>query len=196
MIDAAMGASATRGDGLTAEPSSSGATIRNLYKEMQGLQDNRGSTCVTLGNLVFPTLEYTTKWNALELHQDPDAALICAGAVTLFHSIGTEFITTSEIRNRIYQNKKACLSTLSLVLNLSFQTSLPQVFGSKNLVGGKDKGVILPCAKTYSEWYSKNDGIVSGSKPLIEEGLKTQINVYGGGQLHSPGCRHHRNDYA
>jgi hypothetical protein len=101
-------------------------------------------------------------------------------AVILFHSIGTEFATTSETRDQIYQNKKAGLSTLSLVLHSSFQTSLPQVLGSKNQVGGEDKGVLLPCAKTYSEWYSDSEGMVSGVKPLIEEGLKTQIIFYQG----------------
>jgi hypothetical protein len=53
-------------------------------------------TCVTMGNFVFPTLELTTKWTTLELSQDPDDALICMDVVTLFHSIGTEFSTTSE----------------------------------------------------------------------------------------------------
>jgi hypothetical protein len=101
-------------------------------------------------------------------------------AVTLCHSIGTEFATTSESHEQIYQNKKAGLSTLSLVLHSSFQTSLPQVLGSKNQVGGEDKGVLLPCAKTYSEWYSDSEGIVPGVKPLLEEGLQIQINFYQG----------------
>jgi hypothetical protein len=118
---------------------------------MQDLRDRLVSTCVTMGNLVFPALEFTTKWATLELPQDPDAALICVDAETLFHSIGTEFSTTSETRDQIYQNEKDGLSTLSLVLHSSFQTSLPQVFGSKNLVGVENKGVLLPCAKTYSE---------------------------------------------
>jgi hypothetical protein len=169
------------GTGLIGNGSTSGgAAIGTLQKEMQDLRDRLVSTCVTMGKHVFPTLEYTTKWTTLELPEAPDAALICVDAVTLFHSIGTEFSTTSETRDQIYQNKKAGLSTLSLILHSSFQTSLPQVFGSKNLVGGEDKWVLLPCAKTYSEWYSDNDGIVSGVKPRIEEGLKAQINLYQG----------------
>jgi hypothetical protein len=63
-------------------------------------------------------------------YDDQDDRLICVYAVTLFHSIGTEFATTSDTRDQIYQNKKAGLSTLSLVLHLSFQNPLPQVFGS------------------------------------------------------------------
>jgi hypothetical protein len=106
---------------------SHGAAVGTLQKEMQDLRDGLVSTCVTMGNLIFPTLEFTTKWTTLELPQDPEAALICVDAVTLFHSIGTEFATTSETRDHIYHNKKAGLSTLSLVLHLSFQTSLPQV---------------------------------------------------------------------
>jgi hypothetical protein len=116
----------------------------------------------------------------LELSHDPDAALICVDTVTLFHSIGPEFSTTSQTRDQIYHNKKSGLLTLSLVLHSSFQTSLPQVFGSKNLVGGEDKGVFLPCANIYPEWYIDNDGILSGVKPRIEEGLKSQINFYQG----------------
>jgi hypothetical protein len=57
---------------------------------------------------------------------------------------------------------------------------LPQVLGSNNQVGGEDKGVLLPCAKAYSEWYSDSEGMVSGVNPLVEEGMKTQINFYQG----------------
>jgi hypothetical protein len=103
----------------TNQPSASAA---NLQKEMQDLRDRLVSTCVTGGG--GPNLEYTTKWITLELPQDPDAALIFYDAVTLFHIIGTEFATTFEIHNQIYQNKKAGLSTLSLVLDSSFQNSL------------------------------------------------------------------------
>jgi hypothetical protein len=181
-IDAGLTSSAGAGGGdlLGNQISSYGTAVGTLQKEMQDLRDRLVSTCVTMGNLVFPTLEFTIKWTTLELPQDPDAALICVDAVTLFHSIGTEFATTSKTRDQIYQNKKAGLSTLSLVLHSSFQTSLPQVLGSKKLVGGEDKGILPPCAKTYSEWYSDNEGIISGAKPLIEEALKTQINVYQG----------------
>jgi hypothetical protein len=47
--------------------------------------------------------------------------------------------------------------------------------GSKNLVVWEDKGFFIPCAKAYSEWYSDNEGIISGVKLIIEEGLKTEI---------------------
>jgi hypothetical protein len=152
----------------------------NLQKEKQDIGYWIFSTCVTMSNLVFLTLEYTTKLIILELPQDPDAALICVDAVTLFHGIGTEFSTTSKTQNRSTKTRRRVLSTLSLVLHSSFQTSLPQVFGSKNLVGVGYKGVLLPYAKTYTEWYSDNDGIMSGVNQRIEEGLKIQINVYQG----------------
>jgi hypothetical protein len=154
--------------------------VGTLQKEMQDLRAHLFSTCVTMGNIVFPTLEFTTKWTTLELPQDPDTALICVDAVTLFHRIGTEFGTISETSDQIYQNKKAGLSTLYLVLHLSFQTSLYHVLRSKNLGDGKVTVVLIPCAKTYSEWYSDNEGIISGVKPIIKEGLKTQIKFYQG----------------
>jgi hypothetical protein len=53
-----------------------GAAVGTLQKEMQDLRDRLVRTCVTMGNLVFPALEFTTKWTTLELQQDPDAALI------------------------------------------------------------------------------------------------------------------------
>jgi hypothetical protein len=134
-----------------------GAAGGNPQKEMQALRDRLVSRCVTMGNLVFTNLEFTTKWNTLELPQYTEAALICVGVVTMFHIIGTEFATTSESRDQIYHNKKAGLSTLSLVLHSRFQTSLPQVLGSKNLFGGGDKVFLHPCAKTYSEWYSDSE---------------------------------------
>jgi hypothetical protein len=46
---------------------SHGATIGTLQKEMQDLRDRLVSTCVTMVNIVFPTLEFTTKWTTLEL---------------------------------------------------------------------------------------------------------------------------------
>jgi hypothetical protein len=118
-IDTALASSAgaAGGDLLGNQFSSHGAAVRTLQKEMQDLRDRLVSTCVTMGNLVFPTLEFITKWITLELPQNYDAALICVDAVTLFHSIGTEFATASD---QIYQNKKAGLSTLSLVLHSSF----------------------------------------------------------------------------
>jgi hypothetical protein len=177
-IDTALASSAGTAGGN--QLCSHGAAVGNLQKEIQDLRDRLVSTCVTMGNLVFPTLECTTKWTTLEFLQDPDADLIYVDAVTLFHSIGTEFATTSETRDQIFQNKKAGFSTLSLVLHSSFQTSLPQVLGSNNHVGGEDKGFLLPCAKTYSEWYSNSERMVSVFKPLIEEGFKTQINFYQG----------------
>jgi hypothetical protein len=181
-IDTALASSAGAGGGdlIVNQLRHHGAVVGTIQNEMHDLRDRLVSSCVTMGNLVFPNLEFTTKWTTLELPQDHDAALICVDAVTLYHSSGTEFATTSETRDQIYQNKKAGLSTLSLVLHSSFQNSLPQVLGSNNLVGGEDKGVLLPCAKTYSEWYSDNEGMVSGVKPLIEEGLKTQISFYQG----------------
>jgi hypothetical protein len=150
-IDDALASSAGAGGGdlIGNQISSYGAAVGTLQKEMQDLRDRLVSTCATMCNIVFPNLKFTTKWTTLELPQDPEADFICVEAVTLFHSIGTEFSTPSEIRDQIYHNKKAGLLTLSFVLHSSFQTPLPQVLGSNNFVGGEDKGVLLHCAKTY-----------------------------------------------
>jgi hypothetical protein len=160
-----LGARATRGNGLTLEPGASGAVIGNLQKEMHYLQDRFISICVPIGDLIFPTLEYTTKWTALDSPQDPEDAFICVNALFLFHSIGTEFSTTSDTRNYIYHNKK---DGVNLVFCFVFEFS--------HLIASH----VCPCATTYSEWYINNDGIVSGVKPLIEEGIKNQINFYQG----------------
>jgi hypothetical protein len=158
----ASSAGAAGGDLLGNQPCSHGIAVGALQKEMKDICDRLVSTCVTMVNLVFPSLEFTTKCTTLELPQNPGAALIYVEAVTFFHIIGAGF------------------AALSLGLDSSFQTSLHQVLGSNNLVGRKDTGVLLPCAKIYSEWYSDSEGIVSGVKPLIEEGLKTQISFYQG----------------
>jgi hypothetical protein len=67
-IDADLAAGVTNGGGVhTNQPGGSGAVIVNLQREIQDLRDWLVSTCVTMGNLVFPTLEYTTKLTTLEL---------------------------------------------------------------------------------------------------------------------------------
>jgi hypothetical protein len=83
-IDAALAsiAGAGGGDLVVNQLSSHGAAVGALQKEMQDIRDRLVSTCVTMGNLVFPTLEFTTKWTTLELPQDPNAALISVDAVT------------------------------------------------------------------------------------------------------------------
>jgi hypothetical protein len=126
LIPCWLPASAQRGvTSLSNQPSYGGVAIRTLQTKIQDLRNRLVSTCVTMGNLIFTTLEFTTKWITLEFPQDPDAALICVDAVTLFYSIGIEFATTSGTQYHIYQNKKAGLSILSLVLHSSFQTLLP-----------------------------------------------------------------------
>jgi hypothetical protein len=90
-IDAALASSAGGGGGdlLGNHLSSYSAALETLQKEMKDEPGRLVSTCVTMVNLVFFTLEFTTKWTTLELPQDPDAALICVDDVTLFHTIGT-----------------------------------------------------------------------------------------------------------
>jgi hypothetical protein len=90
-IDDALASSAGGGGGdrLVNQLSSYRAALGTLQKEMKDTPGRLVSKCVTMGNLVFYTLEFTIKWTTLELPQDPDAALICMDGVTLFHSIGT-----------------------------------------------------------------------------------------------------------
>jgi hypothetical protein len=98
----ASSAGAAGNDLLGNQLSSHGTMVGTLQKEMQDIRNRLVSTCVAMSNLVFPTPEFTTKWTTLEIPQDPDTDLICVDAVTLFHSIGTEFATTSESCDQIY----------------------------------------------------------------------------------------------
>jgi hypothetical protein len=90
-IDDALDSSAGGGGGdlLGSQISSYRAALGTLQKEMKDAPGRLVRTCVTIGNLFFRTLEFTTKWTTLELPQDHDAALIYVGVVPLFHSIGT-----------------------------------------------------------------------------------------------------------
>jgi hypothetical protein len=90
------------GTGHVNQPLVGSAIMVNLQKDMQDLCDRIVSTCVTMVNQVYPTLDFMTMWTTLKLPHDPDAALICAEAVTLFHIIGTEFARNSDTRNKIY----------------------------------------------------------------------------------------------
>jgi hypothetical protein len=92
---------------LKVVPSSSAAAgpdpakISKPEKEMQYIHDRLVSTCVTKGNHIFPTFEYTIKWTMHELHHDLDTALICVDDVMLFHIIGIEFTNNCETPNQI-----------------------------------------------------------------------------------------------
>jgi hypothetical protein len=157
-------------DGLPTATDVPPAAISNMRKERRDLRYFLISTCVsTIGKIVFPTLELMMKWATLELSQDHDGvSLIFVDAVTLVHSIGTKFATMAEICNQIYKNNKSGLTTLSLMLNSILLMLLPQVFGDRFLV----EGMLLPCAHIHSDWYSSNNGIMSGVK---------NWNVYQGG---------------
>jgi hypothetical protein len=98
--------------------------------------------------------------------------------VVLLHSIGREFATTEETRDTLYQNKRAGVSTMAITVSSSFQTVLPQIMGKGSRTTGEDSGLTLPCATKYSEWFDNSEGIPTGIKPRILEGLATQRAIY------------------
>ena len=65
---------------------------------------------------------------------------------------------------------------MALVVASSFATVLPQIMGSKK---GDDSRLTLPCASKYSDWLNNTEGIPTGVKPRILEGLETQRDTYG-----------------
>jgi hypothetical protein len=68
--------------------------------------------------------------------------------------------------------------TILTVSASSFQTVLPQIMGKSLRSGREDAGLTLSCATKYSEWFDNSEGIPTGIKPTIEEGLAMQKTVY------------------
>jgi hypothetical protein len=100
------------------------------------------------------------------------------GAPSLLHGIGREFSSNQDTRESLYQNKKAEISYFALTLNSSFSTVLPEILGKSNTVGVEDNGLILPCAKTYTDWFCKENGVNTGVKTQILSGLEHQRAIH------------------
>jgi hypothetical protein len=159
-------------------PSPSTGMLATLQTQVLDLQARLESKAVSIDDYTFPTLSGTSKWAVANLPSSPEKALICVDVVTLLHSIGREFATTDETRDTIYQNKRAGVSSMAITVSSSFQTVLPQIMGKSSRTSGEDSGLTLPCASKYTEWFDNSEGIPTGTKPRIQEGLATQKAVY------------------
>jgi hypothetical protein len=155
-----------------------GGPLATLTAQVLNLQERLASKAVMIDETTFPTLKGTTQWVAANLPSSPEHALVCVDVVSLLHSIGREYATTAETRESIYQNKRAGVSTMALTVSSSFQTVLPQIMGKCSKTTSEDSGLMLPCASKYSEWTDSTEGMNTGIKPQILDGLITQRSVY------------------
>jgi hypothetical protein len=78
----------------------------------------------------------------------------------------------------LYQNKKAGISSFALTLYSIVSTVLPEILGKSNTVGVEDNGLILPCAKTYKDWFCNENGVNTGVKTQILSGLEHQRAIH------------------
>jgi hypothetical protein len=51
---------------------------------------------------------------------------------------------------------------------------LPEILGKSITVGVEDNGLLLPCAKTYKDWFCNDNGVNTGVKTHILSGLEHQ----------------------
>ena len=157
---------------------SSNGPLATLSAQVLNLQERLASKAVIIDDTTFSTLKGTTQWALANLPSSPEHALVCVDVVSLLHSIGREYATTAETRESIYQNKRAGVSTMALTVSSSFQTVLPQIMGKCSRSTTEDSGLMLPCASKYSEWADSTEGMSTGIKPQIMDGLITQRSVY------------------
>jgi hypothetical protein len=54
---------------------------------------------------------------------------------------------------------------------------LPGIIGNAITAGAEDNGILLPCSKTYNDWFCNDTGVVTGVKPRIPEGIANQRAV-------------------
>jgi hypothetical protein len=55
---------------------------------------------------------------------------------------------------------------------------LPEILGKSITVGVKDNGLLLPCAKTYKDWFCNENGVNTGVKTQILSGLEHQRAIH------------------
>jgi hypothetical protein len=155
-----------------------GGPLAALTAQVLNLQERLASKAVMTDETTFRTLKGTNQWAAANLPSSPEHALVCVDVVSLLHSIGREHAATAETRESIYQNKRAGASTMALAVSSSFQTRLPQIMGKCSKTTSEDSGLMLPCASKHSEWTNSTDGMNTGVKPQILDGLITQRSVH------------------
>jgi hypothetical protein len=127
--------------------------VLNLQREIADLRNRISSNSVSIDSFIFPSLTKPVEWCVQHLPGDIDHSLICLDAPSLLHAIGREFYSNQDTRESLYQNKKVGISSFALTLHSSFSTVLPEILGKSNTVGVEDNGLLLPCAKTYKDWF-------------------------------------------
>jgi hypothetical protein len=65
-----------------------------------------------------------------------------------------------------------------LTLHSSFSTVLPEILGKSITVGVKYNGLLLPCAKTYKDWFCNENGVNTGVETQILSGLEHQCAIH------------------
>jgi hypothetical protein len=127
--------------------------VINMKKDIADLRDRISSNSVSIDSFIFPSLGKNVAWCIQHLPGDVDQALVCLDAPSLLHGIGREFLSNQDTRESLYQNKKAGISSFALTLHSSFSTVLPEILGKNITVDVEDNGLLLPCTKTYKDWF-------------------------------------------
>jgi hypothetical protein len=143
-----------------------------LQKSIVDLNERLASKCVTLDQVVFPTLTQTIKWcEAGNVPTDLDQALsMFTDAVSLAQSITSEFITSQETMDLEYKSARANMQGNTLHIHASFLTVLPDIFCG----GGKEIRSNLPAAKKFEDWQDFSAGTHVGVLPRYHEGIVAQ----------------------
>jgi hypothetical protein len=55
---------------------------------------------------------------------------------------------------------------------------LPDILGKSVTTGAEDNGLIMSCAGSYNDWFCNDDGVMTGVKPQIMEGIVNQRAVH------------------
>jgi hypothetical protein len=55
---------------------------------------------------------------------------------------------------------------------------LPEILGKSIIIGVEDNGLLLPCAKTYKDWFCNENGVNTGVKTQILSGMEHQRAIH------------------
>jgi hypothetical protein len=149
-----------------------------MKKDISDLRDRISSNSVSIDSFIFPSLGKTVEWCIQHLPGDVDQARVCLEAPSLLHGIGHEFSSNQDTRESLYHNKKAGISSFALTLHSSFNTVITEILGKSITVGVEDNGLLLPCAKTYIDWFCNDNGVNAGVKTQILSGLEHQRAIH------------------
>jgi hypothetical protein len=165
---------------LTEQPgkTSTSDQVINMKRDIADLRDRISSNSVSIDSFIFPSLGKTVAWCIQHLPGDVDQALICLDAPSLLHGIGREFSSNQDTRESLYQKKKAGILSFALTLHSSFSTVLPDILGKSITVGIEDNGLLLPCDKTYKDWFCNENGVHTGVNTQILSGLEHQRAIH------------------